>query len=141
MKFKVLALWLILMWAGSSALASELVHTDCPERIRCFSHGTSRSLFCMDFSGASPRICTVGGIVGGEHITTIRLTGDPGDTFLLKFFSISGRPGFSIPGDHVSLTRLGNGQSWVSMDEGHTTVDLHVSAHPFGKYRFLIKKL
>jgi hypothetical protein len=39
----------------------------------------------MDFSGVS-RMCSVVGIVGGEHITTIRLTGNPGDTFLLKFF-------------------------------------------------------
>lgn len=140
MKCKVLALWLILLWAGPSAVASELVHTDCPERVRCLSHDTSRTLFCMDFSGVS-RMCSVVGIVGGEHITTIRLTGNPGDTFLLKFFSLSGRPGFSIPGDHAALIRLGNGQSWVVLNAGHTTIDLELSAHPFGKYCLHIKKL
>ncbi len=80
-------------------------------------------------------------MVGGEHMTTIEVTGKADDSFLLKFKSLSGKPGYTISGAGASIHRLGQGQVWVKLNHKSPVFEISVSAHPYGEFVLVLRKL
>ncbi len=119
---------------------SEIITTDCSGLTTCLTHAVSRSLLCLDLAGSSAR-CRVNGMVGGEHVTTIEVTGNADDLILLKFKSLSGKPGYTISGPGASIHRLGQGQVWIKLSRASPLLEIAISAHPYGEFEFNFRKM
>ncbi len=119
---------------------SEIITADCTELVSCLIHATSRSRLCLDLTG-SPARCRVTGMVGGEHVTTIEVTGKADDSILLKFKSLSGKPGYTISGAGASIHRLGQGQVWVKLSGTSPLFEISISAHPYGEFEFNLRTM
>ncbi len=119
---------------------SEIITADCSELTTCLTHATSQSRLCLDFTG-SPARCRVTGMVGGEHVTTIEVTGNADDLILLKFKSLSGKPGYTISGEGASIHRLGQGQVWIKLSRASPLFEIAISAHPYGEFEFNFRKM
>ncbi|MDD9303107.1 MAG: hypothetical protein HUK40_12530 [Desulfobacter sp.] len=116
----------------------EILWADCPDRLSCRKDTTSRSRICLEFKREKGQ-CRAGGMVGGEHISTVRVRAGQGAWFLVLFKKINGTPEHWIQGRGIQVHYIGNGQTWVKTGDGF--FDIRVSAHPYGEFSLFVKQL
>ncbi|MCG8637781.1 MAG: hypothetical protein MI863_28400 [Desulfobacterales bacterium] len=134
-----LGLVLTLFLPGPVLSGSDIINADCPGQVTCLVHKTSRSRLCLDLSD-NRKECVVTGMVGGEHITTVEVTGRPGDSIQLEFKTLTGTPGYTISGDNASIHRLGQGEVRIKLGPDSPLIEISLSAHPYGEFEMRLKK-
>ncbi len=117
--------------------AREILETDCTDQVTCRKDDMSRTMRCLSFIEV-PNTCIVKGMVGGEHISTLRIQAGEGDSFLIRFIAETGRPIYWIDGEDASLD-LGSSKTWVKTNKDGF-FDVLFSAHPYGEFKLIVRK-
>ena len=119
--------------------ASEFLESTCQDRVTSSRDDVSRSYLSLDFRDWRAS-CTVTGMVGGEHISNVRVIGNRGDVFLIGFEALSGHPMHWISGGHVREQDQGGGKTLVTMEKEAGFFEISLSAHPHGDFSLIIEK-
>ena len=117
--------------------AREILETDCADQVTCRKDDMSRTMRCLSFNEVQHK-CIVKGMVGGEHISTLRIQAGEGDAFLIRFIAETGRPIYWIDGEDASLD-LVNSKIWVKTNKDGF-FDVLFSAHPYGEFKLIVQK-
>lgn len=127
-----------LIFLTSPCLAEPVLTVGCQEIVTCYRESVSRDTTCLEFADKGTS-CTIQGMVGGEHISHVRVSAPASCEFLIQFSPVMGNPGFSLSGEGISWEKTIPGQTRVFLhDAGVFTISL--SAHPHGEYLLVIEK-